>query len=465
MNQNLSAIAADEQTQDQSSDGSSSAQDTQQSQDAQEIQGGEGGDKVETDLVLDSIAESVPVQRAGEAIDSVAGGWAPWAQMLALVIVFVVLCVGIRTAIVAILQRVLKHREELERWLPLVEKSKRATMTLAIVLGLTLALLGASARSLIPGAESAFWDESATFGIILSLTWLVISLISGSASAYLTRYEMERTDNSRAQRIHTQVKVLSRAVMTIVGIVGVALGLMAFESVERIGTSMLASAGVMGIIVGFAAKQVLENLLAGVQIALTQPLRLGDVVEIDGHYGTVEEISMAFVSIKLWNERRLIVPLSDIISDSFQNLTRTSSNTLGPVILRLDFDAKLDRIREKLDEILDGHELHDGRTAKVQVINSNDKTMEVRILASASTAPDAWNLHCDIREKMLAFLIAEHPEAIPVEREQTLGPDREPLGEKPKKDAAPTTDRGSDEDDPTPENDESGTDGSDEERS
>lgn len=458
MNQNISAIAADEQTRDQSSDESSSAQDTQQTQEAHETQGNDG---VDTDLVLDSIAESVPVQRAGEAIDSVAGGWAPWAQMLALVIVFVVLCVGIRTAIVAILQRVLKHREELERWLPLVEKSKRATMTLAIVLGLTLALLGASARSLIPGAESAFWDESATFGIILSLTWLVISLISGSASAYLTRYEMERTDNSRAQRIHTQVKVLSRAVMTIVGIVGVALGLMAFESVERIGTSMLASAGVMGIIVGFAAKQVLENLLAGVQIALTQPLRLGDVVEIDGHYGTVEEISMAFVSIKLWNERRLIVPLSDIISDSFQNLTRTSSNTLGPVILRLDFDAKLDRIREKLDEILEGHELHDGRTAKVQVVGSNEKTMEVRILASASTAPDAWNLHCDIREKMLAFLIAEHPEAIPVEREQKLGPDRKPIGE----DTESGSDTGSDETSSTPDEDESGSDGSDEERS
>ncbi len=385
------------------------------------------GDAVDTELVLDSIAESVPVQRAGEMIDSVAGGWSAWAQMLALIVVFVAACVGIRYAVVFVLKRVLEHKEELNRWSPLVERSSRATFTLAVVLGLTLALLGASARSLIPDASSALWDEFATFAIILALTWVAVSLISGSTSAYLTRYEMEHTDNTRAQRIHTQVKVLSRAVMIIVGVVGVALGLMAFESVERIGTSMLASAGVMGIIVGFAAKQVLENLLAGVQIALTQPLRLGDVVEIDGHYGTVEEISVAFVSIKLWNERRLIVPLSDIISDSFENLTRTSSNTLGPVILRLDFDADIGRIREKLDEILDGHELHDGRTAKVQVIGSSEKTIEVRILASAATAPAAWDLHCDVREKMIAFLVREHPEALPIEREQTLDAQRNPI--------------------------------------
>lgn len=373
--------------------------------------------------VIDSIAESSAVQRAGEAMDTVTGGWPAWAQLLALVAVFVLGCVAIRFVAVMMVRRVFGRSRRLARWRPVLERSSRASLVSAIALGTTLALFAASSRGLVPGSSGSLWDELSTISIILALTWLVITLIGGATGAILDRHDLSNRDDTNAQRVHTQLRVLSRALMTIVGIVGVAIALMTFERVERLGASMLASAGIMGIIVGFAARQVLENLLAGVQIALSQPLRLGDTVVIHGEYGDVEEITMTYVVVRVWDQRRLIVPLADVITEAFENWSRTSSEQLCPVVLRLDFAASIDAIRGRLDTIVEGHELYDGRKKSVQVIDTDDRTMGVRILVSARNSSDAWTLRCEVREKMIAFLRDEHPEALPRAREVLLESD------------------------------------------
>jgi small-conductance mechanosensitive channel len=198
--------------------------------------------------------------------------------------------------------------------------------------------------------------------------------------------------------------------------VAISTALMTFNSVRQYGVSLFASAGAAGLIVGLAARPLLSNLIAGVQIAVTQPIRIEDAVIIENEWGWVEDIASTYVVIRLWDWRRMVVPLSYFIERPFQNWTRDTASLIGSVVLHVDYAADVARIRNYLGEAARESKLWDGAVVNLQVVDTNTRTMELRALVSARNAPQSWDLRCEIREKLIAYLQREMPEALPRDR-------------------------------------------------
>jgi small-conductance mechanosensitive channel len=213
--------------------------------------------------------------------------------------------------------------------------------------------------------------------------------------------------------MHTQVNVISRVLVVLVAIIGIGLALMTFPRVRELGASLLASAGIAGIIVGFAARPVLENIIAGVQLALTQPINIDDVVIVDGEWGRIEEITTTYVVVRIWDDRRLICPFTKFISESFQNWTRRTADILGAVIIHADYTVPVEDVRQELNRIVQDHEKWDQRVCVLQVTDATENTIQLRALVSASSASRAWDLRVDVREKLIAYLQREHPNSLP----------------------------------------------------
>jgi small-conductance mechanosensitive channel len=206
---------------------------------------------------------------------------------------------------------------------------------------------------------------------------------------------------------------------------------MTFDSVRHYGVSLFASAGVAGLVAGLAARPLLSNLFAGIQIAVAQPIRIDDSVQVENEVGSVEEITSTYVVVRLWDLRRLIVPLTYFIEKPFQNWSRESARRIGAMSLHVDYTAPVERIRAKADEIVKASPLWDGQDLKLHVTDAHERTIEVRVIASARTSGDAFELACELREKLIAFLQNEIPSALPRVRQQALsgpppasGPDR-----------------------------------------
>ncbi len=246
--------------------------------------------------------------------------------------------------------------------------------------------------------------------------WILIRVVDLAAARYLLRYRVEIAENFLARKHVTQVRVFKRVTDTLIIIVAVSTALMTFNSVRQYGVSLFASAGAAGIIVGLAARPLLSNLIAGVQIAVTQPIRIEDAVIIENEWGWVEDIASTYVVIRLWDWRRLVVPLSYFIERPFQNWTRDAASLIGSVILHVDYAADVPKIRERLEKLVHESKLWDGTVVNLQVVDANSRTMELRALVSARNAPQAWDLRCEIREKLIAFLKAEMPQALPRDR-------------------------------------------------
>ncbi len=250
------------------------------------------------------------------------------------------------------------------------------------------------------------------FLVIGLLTWTLVNAVH-LADRYLShRFRIDEPDNLRARRIATQVVVLKRLAYVMITILATAMSLMQFEAIRHVGTSLLASAGIVGVIVGFAAQRPLANILAGMQIALTQPLRIDDAVQIEGEFGRVEEITLTYVVVALWDQRRLIVPLSRIIDAPFQNWTRISSQLLGTITFRCRYDLAVTEFRAEALRLLTRHPLWDRRAAAVQVTECGEQTFELRVLMSAAGASPLFDLRCDIREQLIAWLKRSHPGAL-----------------------------------------------------
>jgi small-conductance mechanosensitive channel len=209
------------------------------------------------------------------------------------------------------------------------------------------------------------------------------------------------------------MRVLKRVISTIVILITAGAALMTIGAVRQVGVSLFASAGVAGLAVGLAARPLLANLIAGVQLAMTQPIRIDDAVIVENEWGRIEEITSTYVVVRIWDLRRLIVPLSYFIEKPFQNWTRESTALLGSVLLYLDYAAPIDRIRAKAAEIAQNSKLWDRRVVNVQVSDAKERTIEVRVLVSAADSSTAWDLRCEMREKLIAFLRAEFPESLP----------------------------------------------------
>lgn len=249
--------------------------------------------------------------------------------------------------------------------------------------------------------------------LVGSLTWLGIRCIRAISHAIVELNPVDAADNYHARRIQTQTRVLERSSVVLLVLLGAGTALMTLPLLRQIGTSLLASAGVAGLIVGFAAKPVLSNLLAGLQIALTQPIRLEDVVIVQNEWGQIEEITGSYVVVRIWDQRRLIVPLQWFIENPFQNWTRRTADILGTVLIWVDYRLPLEPLRSEAERICRDAPEWDGRLCIVQVVDANERAMQLRALVSAHDAGRAWDLRCRVREGLLHFIQRDYPDYLP----------------------------------------------------
>ncbi len=253
------------------------------------------------------------------------------------------------------------------------------------------------------------------FGMVLIalVAWLLIKATYVLNDVVMLRFRVDVKDNLQARKIHTQLRVLRRIIIIIVVIVAAASILMTFPKVRQLGTAILASAGIIGIVVGLAAQKTIGTFIAGLQIAFTQPIRLDDVVIVEGEWGRIEEITLTYVVVRIWDLRRLIVPITYFIEKPFQNWTRVSADILGTVFLYVDYTVPLEAIRAELQRIVEASEQWDGKVCGLQVTNTSDRTIEVRALMSAADASLAWDLRCHVREKLIEFVQKNYPQTLP----------------------------------------------------
>ena len=256
---------------------------------------------------------------------------------------------------------------------------------------------------------------------IIIVAWLVVRSAAVLQDYLLDKYRIDAEDNLKARKIQTQMRYLKRVFAVIVGVIALALILMNFEKVRQLGTTILASAGIVGIVVGLSAQRTIGTILAGLQIAITQPIRIDDVVIVENEWGRIEEITFTYVVVRIWDLRRLILPITYFIEKPFQNWTRVTADILGTVFLYVDYTVPVQPIREELHRILKGSSYWNGNAWGLQVTNSTDRAVELRALVSASNASSAWNLRCEVREKLIQFIQENYPEGLPKVRAEVLG--------------------------------------------
>ena len=257
--------------------------------------------------------------------------------------------------------------------------------------------------------------------LIASIAWLAVAIISVFEDFVESKYNIAVRDNLSARKIQTQTHVLRRIAVVLIIIVTIGIMLMTFPSIRQIGAGLFASAGLAGLVVGLAARSTLTNLLAGIQIALTEPIRLEDVVIVDGEWGWIEEIGTTYVVVRIWDLRRLVVPLSYFIEKPFQNWTRVTADLLGTVFVYADYTVPVEEVRQELHRILQTTELWDGKVWGLQVTNATEHTVEMRALMSAADSPKAWDLRCYVREKLIEYLQNNYPQSLPKARAEVAG--------------------------------------------
>jgi small-conductance mechanosensitive channel len=248
------------------------------------------------------------------------------------------------------------------------------------------------------------------------ITWLAISVITPAKAVIIDNYDVGTEDNLKARKIHTQIKVFGRIAVVLIVFFAVAMVLLSFDAIRQVGVSLLASAGIAGIIIGFAAQKSISMLLAGFQIAITQPIRLDDVVIVEGEWGKIEEITLTYVVVAIWDKRRLVVPVTYFIDTPFQNWTRQTSEILGTVFIYVDYGFPVDRLREFMTESLAENPHWDGKVNVLQVTNCSEKSMELRALASAKDSGTAWDLRVKLREELIEFIRLKYPAYLPQSR-------------------------------------------------
>lgn len=260
------------------------------------------------------------------------------------------------------------------------------------------------------------------FVLILTFAWGLIRTLDVFQDLVQLRYQLGSPDNLRVRKLFTQLQFLKKLAASLIGFVAVGLVLMSFETVRRLGTGLLTSAGIASVIVGFAAQRSISNLLAGFQIAFTQPIRIDDVLVVEGEWGRVEEITFTYVVLSIWDERRLVLPLNYFIEKPFQNWTRTSSRLTGVVFLQTDYTVPIKALRAELRRLLEASPLWDERVCVLQVTDSKERTLELRALVSAANASALWDLRCAVREGLVAFLQRDFPGSLPRTRAEVTGP-------------------------------------------
>src|ERR1700730_6128043 len=303
------------------------------------------------------------------------------------------------------------------------------TLRLAVpLLGLILLL------PLLKLPEEWAWVTQKGFGVlfIVALSFLLIRGINAVQLALMSRHRMDAEDNLSARRIYTQVSVIRKIIVTTIVIIATGSILMLFDPVRQFGTSILASAGIAGVVIGFAAQKTLGNVLAGIQIALTQPLLSDDIVVVEGEFGQIEELTLTYVTVRTWDLRRLVLPITYFVDKPFQNWSRVSTELLGTVILYLDYQVPLAELRKELKRLVENNPKWDRKVCGLQVTDTKQSTIEVRALVSSTDPGKGFDLRCDVREGLIDFLCRNYPESLPRVRNVMEPPDEEIQEAKPR---------------------------------
>jgi small-conductance mechanosensitive channel len=260
--------------------------------------------------------------------------------------------------------------------------------------------------------------------LIAAVGWTAAELTFVIEDVLEARYEIAAEDNLQARQVLTQVQVLRRIAVIVIAVVTVSVMLMTLPEVRSIGASILASAGLAGLVVGMAARPALSNVIAGIQIALSQPMRIDDVVVVEGEWGKIEEITTTYVIVQIWDLRRVVLPLTYLIEKPFENWTRQKAEIVGTVLLYADCSVPVEDIRRQLHEELKASDLWDGRVSSLQVTNATERTVELRALMSAADSGKLWDLRCLIRERLVGYLQEKYPASPPTFRAEVVQPNR-----------------------------------------
>lgn len=337
--------------------------------------------------------------------------WLPeWAAIALVLAGCVMAAVIVNDLVFDILKRLVRRRELF--WRSAVDRARRKGRVALVLIALGI---GATISPLDP-APADVMRRVLLFLFILCLGWIAMGIVHVWSVVYSRRYKIDVEDNLLARKHVTQVRILKRVVMLLIVIVTLGLALMTVSGFRQWGISLLASAGAASIVAGLALQPLLTNLMAGIQIALTQPIRIDDAVIVEGEWGNIEEITATYVVVRLWDWRRLVLPLTYFISQPFENWTRETARLIGTAFVYVDYEAPIDRLRSAFEQIVRASPLWDGDVQVLQVTEVTDRVAQVRMLASARSAPKAFDLRCEIREKMLAFMRDQCPEALPRDR-------------------------------------------------
>jgi small-conductance mechanosensitive channel len=258
-------------------------------------------------------------------------------------------------------------------------------------------------------------------GLVVSGAWLAERAVRVAEDALMRRFESDAPTSLRARRVRTQVRVLGRVTTAAIVLLAVAIVLLTFPQGRTIGASLLASAGIAGVIAGVAARSTVGNFIAGLQIAIAEPIRLDDAVVVEGEWGNVEEITLTYVVVRIWDRRRLVLPSSYFVEQPIENWTRYSADIVGTVLLYVDYATPVDDVRAEFERIVAASQLWNGQTAILQVVDATERTMVLRALVSADSAQALWDLRCEVRERLLAWLQQVHPEGLPRVRAELPG--------------------------------------------
>jgi small-conductance mechanosensitive channel len=285
----------------------------------------------------------------------------------------------------------------------------------------------------LPHTVMTVFEHIAGIGLIAACAWLIVLFIEVISDILAGRYRIDVADNLMARRVQTQFRMLHRIVVVLVIAVALAIALMTFHSIQRFGDSILASAGVASLVVGLAMKGTLSNLVAGVQIAFTQPFRIEDAVVIEGNWGWIEEIGTMYVTVRIWDLTRLVIPLSWFLDHPFQNWTRTSAELLGHCYIYVDYTVPVEPLRQELRRICESTKLWSGKICVLQVSDFMPSVMQLRALMDARNSGDAWDLRCYVREQLIEFIQKNYPGGLPRYRGEldTASPDRKQEPDKP----------------------------------
>lgn len=350
------------------------------------------------------------VERLGNEFGGTLSSAADWALSAGLLAGAAIVALLLHAAALALVRRAIGERRPFLRAVLGATKGPTRLGLLLIALAVTLPTTPLTAGT------AEILARLLGLATICLLGWIALTVIHIAADVYLLRFRMDVEDNLLARKHVTQVRVLERVLDMVIVLITVGLALMTFDAVRQYGVTLFASAGVAGIVAGLAARPVLTNFLAGIQLAVAQPIRIDDAVIVENKSGNIEEITFSYVVVRLWDLRRMVVPLSYFIEKPFQNWTRTGGELIGSVFFYVDHTAPVDVIRKKLAEVVAQSKLWNGKVVSLQVSDCKDTTIELRALVSANNASATWDLRCEVREKLIDFLRREYPSALPRRR-------------------------------------------------